>query len=70
MRWLNSIWTEAISLFVDDGSLAVAIVIWLAVCWLALARLGLASYLPPAILFGGLILILAESALRRARKRP
>ncbi len=69
MTWLNTIWSEFIGLFVDDGSFAVAILAWLAACWLLLPRLGLAPAWPPAILFVGLVLILAESAARRARQR-
>lgn len=70
MGWIKTIWAEFIGLFVDDGSLAVAVLVWLAVCWLLLPRLGLPSGWPPALLFIGLVLILAESAMRRARQRP
>ena len=69
MTWLSTIWSEFIGLFVDDGSFAVAILAWLAFCWLVLPRLGLAPAWQPAILFVGLALILVESALRRARQR-
>ncbi len=68
MTWLKTIWSEFIGLFVDDGSLAVAVLSWLAAAWLLLPRLPLAPALPPAILFAGLALILVESALRRARQ--
>ncbi len=63
-----TVWSEFIGLFVDDGSFAVAIVAWLAFCWLVLPRLGFAPVWLPAILFVGLALILVESALRRARQ--
>ena len=68
MTWLKTIWSEFIGLFVDDGSLAVAVLAWLAVAWLLLPRLPLPPALPPAILFAGLASILVESALRRARQ--
>ncbi len=68
MTWLKAIWSEFIGLFVDDGSFAVAILAWLALCWLLLPRLGLSPVLPPAILFTGLVAILVESAARRARQ--
>jgi len=68
MTWLKTIWSELIGLFVDDGSLAVAVVTWLIAAWLLLPRLPLPPALPPAILFAGLALILVESALRRARQ--
>jgi len=68
MTWLKTIWSEFIGLFVDDGSLAVAVVIWLIAAWLLLPRLPLPPALPPMILFAGLALILVESTLRRARQ--
>lgn len=68
MIWLKTIWSEFIGLFVDDGSLAVAVLAWLVAVWLLLPRLPLPPALPPAILFAGLALILVESALRRARQ--
>ncbi len=68
MRWFRAIWSEFIGLFVDDGSLALAILVWIGVAWLLLPRLGLpADWLAP-VLFIGLALILMESALRRARQ--
>ena len=68
MAWLKTVWSGFIGLFVDDGSLAVAILAWLALCWLALPRLGLPTALPPVILFAGLVVILVESTARRARQ--
>jgi hypothetical protein len=68
MTWLTTIWSEFIGLFVDDGSLAVAVLIWLATAWLLLPRLPLPPALPPIILFAGLALILVESAARGARR--
>ncbi len=68
MTWLKTIWSEFIGLFVDDGSLAVAVVAWLIAARLLLPRLPLPPALPPAILFAGLALILVESTLRRARQ--
>jgi hypothetical protein len=47
-----------------NGSFAIAILLWLCGCWLVLPHLDAPSVLPPAILFAGLIVILAESALR------
>ena len=68
MPWLKTVWSEFIGLFVDDGSFAVAILLWLATCWVVLPRLPLPPALPPMILYVGLALILVESALRRSRK--
>jgi len=68
VTWLKTAWSEFIGLFVDDGSLAVAVLAWLAVAWLLLPRLPLPPALPPVILFAGLALILVESALRGASR--
>ena len=70
MAWMKSVAAEFIGLFVDDGSLAVAVLIWLAAAWVLLPRLGLPAPWPPVILFLGLAGILVESALRRAGQRP
>ena len=43
---------------------------WLGACWLVLPRLGLPAVLPPAILFAGLIGVLAISTVKRAGDRP
>jgi CHASE2 domain-containing sensor protein len=67
MSWLNTVWSELIGLFVDDGRFAIVIVLWLGACWLALPHLELPPPLPPAILFAGLVVILVESAMRLAR---
>lgn len=68
MSWLKTVWSEFIGLFVDDGSFAVAILAWLAACWLVLPRLLLPPAVLPMILFVGLALVLVESALRRSRQ--
>jgi hypothetical protein len=68
MSWLRTILDEAIGLFVDDGAFALAIVVLVALVGaLALWATGIRPYCGP-ILFIGLVAILVESALRRARK--
>lgn len=39
MAWLKSIFREIFELFVEDGSFAIAILVWLAILWLALSYL-------------------------------
>jgi hypothetical protein len=67
MRWLRSIAREVFGLFVDDGSFAIAILVWAALV-VGLARIAAAAYWTGPALFAGLALILIESAMRFARK--
>ena len=70
MRWLKAIAREVWGLFVDDGSFALAILVWVALA-VAMARVRPGeseSWTGPA-LFCGPALILIESVLRFARKR-
>ena len=68
MGWINTIVRETFGLFVEDGSFAAAILIWVAAVWLLLPRLGLSAHGQAVVLFAGLALILLESASRRARR--
>lgn len=68
MNLLRTLWSELIGLFVDDGSFAIAILVWLGICRLLLPHLAAEPLWPPLILFAGLVLILVESAARRARQ--
>lgn len=68
MRWASTIVREVFGLFVDDGSFAVAILVWLVLVALALPRLGIGMSWEGVILFAGLALILVASAAQRARR--
>ncbi len=68
MRWIRTVCAELFGLFVDDGSFAVAILVWLLVVWQGVPRLGLPGVAGGPILFAGLVAILLESAVRRARR--
>jgi hypothetical protein len=69
MGWLKSVAREVLGLFVDDGSFAVAILVWAMIVVFVLARVtGHASWLGPA-LFSGLACILIESVVRFSRRR-
>ena len=68
MHWLKKILAELLGLFVDDISFALAIIVWLGVIWWGLPRLKLPAVWNGVILFAGLATILAESALRKARR--
>ena len=69
MTWLRNIVAELFGLFIDDGSFAIAILVWLGVLWLALPHLPINDIWRAMILFAGLAIILIESVLRRARQR-
>ena len=68
MRWIGTVLREIFGLFVDDGSFAVAILVWLAIMWLVLPHLAVPAVWGGPVLFVGLALILLESATRRARR--
>lgn len=61
MNWLRKLW----GLFVDDGHLALAIVIWLLLAWWVLPLLQLGDGWDAIVLAAGLLAILAGSVLRR-----
>lgn len=69
MKWLKSIFREIVGLFVDDGTFAIAILVWLAMLRLALPHLPIPAVWDGVILFAGLVAILIESTLRRTRQR-
>ena len=66
MKWLRSIAREVWGLFVDDGSFAAAIVVWLTMAVLVLPRVATGWAGP--VWFVGLAAILIESVLRAARR--
>jgi Ca2+/H+ antiporter, TMEM165/GDT1 family len=63
MRILTAIFQELASLFVDDGTLAATILIWIAFYGLMLQFLPMGRWQGP-ILFIGLAFILIENARR------
>ena len=68
MSTLKTILSEVFGLFVDDGSYAAAILVWLGLCWIVLPRLPALGPWSGVVLFVGLAAIMVESALRRARR--
>ena len=68
MKWVSAVLREVFGLFVDDGSFAGAILVWLLLVGLGLPRLEVATGWQGLILFAGLALILVVSAGRRARR--
>jgi len=68
MKALKTVFDEAIGLFVDDGAYAGAIVVWLLVIAALVRFTTISPNIAATLLFVGLAAILAESAVRRARK--
>jgi hypothetical protein len=66
MKTLGKILEVIWSLFVDDGSLAVLILVWCALVGLLLPRLSLPMELSAPILFVGLVVVLLENVRRSA----
>ncbi|OOG38463.1 hypothetical protein B0E52_14050 [Rhodanobacter sp. C06] len=67
MNGLRTVLAELWGLFVDDGRYALAIVGWLLLAWLVLPLLQLGGGWNAVVLAAGLLAILVESVLRRAR---
>ena len=68
MRRLKSILREVYGLFVDDGSLAAAILLWVFLVVIALPRITPVARWAAPTFFTGLAIILIESVLRFARR--
>ncbi len=68
MAMLRTALREILSLFVDDGAFAVAILAWSALAWLALSRLPGAADWGGIVYVLGLSTILVWAAWRRARR--
>ena len=68
MQILRKILQELVSLFVDDGTLAATVLIWITFYGVMLRLLPTGTWQGP-ILFVGLATILVENARRGARSR-
>ncbi|MGH7078370.1 MAG: hypothetical protein ACREFU_09750 [Acetobacteraceae bacterium] len=69
MNPARTVGRELLGLVVEDWSLALAILAWLAAIWLVAPRLGLEGAGRCVALFLGLGLILAGSSWREARRQ-
>lgn len=67
MNWLKTIWEEIVGLFIDDLSLAIVIVVWLAAAGLVVQLKWVPGDLQGPLLALGLVVIFMENTLRRAR---
>jgi len=69
MKWAQNILRETFGLFVDDGSFALAILVWLILLRWLTSRPVIAPAVAGIVLFAGLAVILIESVLRYARRK-
>ena len=67
MGWIKTVAREIWGLFVDDGSFAATIVVWLGFVLLILRRFASAR-VDGFILFAGLVGLLIENVVRSSRK--
>jgi hypothetical protein len=68
MGMIGAVWREFIGLFVDDGALALQVILLLAALALLVPGGIMPSMVAALVLVAGLLLILAASVLRQARK--
>ena len=59
---------EIYGLFVEDGSYAAGIIVWLLVAALALPRFSALGEWRAPLMFAGLVFIVVENVLRTARR--
>lgn len=67
MKWMVTVLRELYGLFVDDGSLATALLLWIVAAATGLVFLH-ADHWGGPVFFAGLVVILAENLLRASRK--
>ncbi len=64
---LATVWNELVGLFVDDGLLAIGVLVWVALAWGAEATHAVPTSLDALALALGLCAVLSLSAVRRAK---
>lgn len=68
MTALRELLRDLAGLFVDDGSLAFALLGWLGISAAISAETEVGEIAKAGVLFGGCAIILVENVLRRARR--
>ncbi len=69
MKGLRTALEEVIGLFVEDGSLAIGILVWVALAAWVFPLFGKSGPWAAPVLFAGLIIILLENVWRSSKKR-
>jgi hypothetical protein len=67
MKVLITAAQEVYGLFVEDGSYAIAIIVWLAIAALVFPHVSATGAWRGPLLFAGMIVILLESVVREAK---
>ncbi len=68
MKALMTAVTEIFGLFVEDGSLAIGILVWVAVAAFVFPQISGSEAWRSPVLFAGLVALLVENIWRSARK--
>jgi hypothetical protein len=69
MGWIRTTVREIVGLFVDDGSFALAIVVWVVLALAVVRHGGSPAPWQGPVLFAGLAAILVESVMRAAGRK-
>lgn len=70
MTSIRTILDNLLKLFVDDGSFALAVILWVVLTGLLLPRISMAGALRGVVLFAGFAALLAGSLVRRTCQKP
>jgi hypothetical protein len=68
MNLIVAAFKQLIGLFVEDGTLALFLIIWVGIAALALPRVPINSSWDGVILFAGCVAILIENVVRAGRR--
>jgi hypothetical protein len=69
MNIVKAALTELLGLFVDDGSLAVAVIVWIAGAVICMRGQFIDPQSEAVLLFAGIAVLLAENVVRSTRAR-
>ncbi len=69
LKFIKLVFAEVLGLFIDDGSLAIAIALWVAACTFVLPILISNILVQMSIWVLGLMIVLVENVLRTARQK-
>jgi hypothetical protein len=68
MNFIVKAFKQLIGLFVEDGTLAILLIVWVGIAALGLPRVPIDSSWDGVILFAGCVAILVENVVRAGRR--